>query len=205
MEHPATTARYEPAEFTPPPVPPTPDEIELLVDAELARAREAGLAAARGEIDAVIAEHRTAMVRLEEATAAMGAAAAQLHAHDRAVLDDFSDKVFELAIELAVAVVGRELSSMDAPVVEAAKRAAGLVPERSDIVVRVNPADADLVAEADGTASDDLAAVFGARHSITVVADASIEAGACIVHVGALRIDTQVGPALERMRSALRD
>lgn len=200
-------ASFVPPVFATPPAPPTETEIAqhlARLSAEATdRGYQDGLATARREIDAMAVQHAAALARLEHATAAFGSAADQLNAHDRATLHDFQDLVVELAVEVASTVLGREVRSMDAPVVEAAKRAAALVPNRADTVVRVHPDDLEQVTDDSGAPLPALAAALGGDHRITVVPDSSVEAGACLVHVGALRIDTQIAPALQRMRDAL--
>lgn len=159
---------------------------------------EAGMQAARAEVDRLTDEHREAMNRLSHAAAAVAAAAADLQRRDAVTIDEFEHDAIAIAIELATDMIGRELELTEQPVLDAIRRAAGLVPDRGTPVIRVHPDDADTVR---GTLGADVTP-FGSETSL--VPDPSIEPGGCVVDVGPCRIDAQLGPALARLRAALR-
>ena len=68
-------------------------------------------------------------------------------------------------------------------------------PAGCTAVARLHPADASLL-----DASSLNSAATGA---LTIIPDPAIEPGGCILEVGDSRIDAQLGPALDRVRSAL--
>lgn len=168
-------------------------------------ARETREAAARvGYEDGYQAGRLQAAAEGEAATTAARSALAQsLQALEQAVTDvagrqaaevaDVERHIVELGIAVAAAVLERELAVATTPARDALLRALRLAPERGDVTARLHPDDVDTV---------DVTAVIADRN-VTVIADAAVEPGGCIVDVGACRIDAQVGPALERVRKAL--
>ena len=76
------------------------------------------------------------------------------------------------------------------------RRSAVLLPDRGPVLVRVHPLDLE-------TARTAAPGWFGEVRSVEIVADATIDRGACALAVGPLRIDAQISSALERMRALL--
>lgn len=164
-----------------------------------------GFRSGQAQVATAVAEHQQAAAQLRQAAAALAAASAQLAGHDAATLADLEQIALEMAVGIAEAIVERELATVDEPLLEACRRAARFVPSRGDVVVRVHPLTAARVTDdpTDPDLARQIAETLDAHHRITFVADASIEPTGCIVHVGALRIDPQIGPALARIRAEL--
>lgn len=156
----------------------------------------AGLAQAARDSEAEAIEHRRAAARLGQAAAALQDAATQLAQRDAVTLAAIEADVLALALALAEEIVGRELRATDAPVLDALGRAARLVPDRGDVVVRVHPDDATVVTAAVA------AHPAGWPGEVQVLGDPAIEPGGCVLDVGECRIDVQVGAAIERLRAA---
>lgn len=159
---------------------------------------QSGLDAARAEIDLEIAEHRAAAERLVLAAAALERAARDLDARDRLDLARVEHEMFCVGVEIAVELVGRELAALDEPVREAIARAFALAPTRGQPVVRVHPDDLATALEAID------ADLIGPSEATTVAPDPTVERGGCIVDVGDCRVDVQLGPAIDRLRTAVR-
>lgn len=158
---------------------------------------EAGWAASQADVERELAEHRRAAERLAGAARALEDAARDLARRDHLELASIEHDVVALATALAVDLVGRELAVTDEPVVDALRRAAALVPDRGTPLVRVHPDD-------EQTARDAVAAdILTWTGDVTVVPDARVEPGGCVVDVGPCRIDAQLGPAIERLRAAM--
>jgi flagellar assembly protein FliH len=133
--------------------------------------------------------------RLATATAALGAAAAQLEATAAPVLDELRDQVLDAVVTLVGDLLGRELATTDAAGLDALRRALTLCPTDAPVVVRLHP--------------DDLAEVPAAElaalpPSVTVTGDLAVERAGAVAEAGTTRIDAQLGPALERIRTVLR-
>lgn len=158
--------------------------------------RQQGLLRARVEVEAAIAEHQAAQRELLMAAAALRAAAHQLEVFDRGDLAEVERQLLVLGTGIAEHLVGRELSTCDDELLAAIDRAMGLVPERGAMTVRVHPQDAAAAA----SALDDRADV---KARVEVLADPAIGRGGCVVVVGALRIDAQIRPALDRVHQAI--
>jgi flagellar assembly protein FliH len=166
------------------------------VEQRLQESREAGFAdgyrAGLGE-----ATTTAEGVRLAVATRAaerLAAAAADVGEQRTAVVAELVSDVVGLAFELLEVLVGREAALSDAPARDAVARALALAPEGDDLVVRVHPDSGLDVAEIEQLVTDP---------GVTVVHDADVEAGGCLVSVGPCRIDAQIAPALARVRACL--
>lgn len=151
----------------------------------------AGLAAAA---DAARAAEAAAIQRVDTAVATLAAAAAELTARQTIVVADVEQRVAEVATQIAAAILQRELAACDSPVLDAVTRALRLAPPRVDAVARLHPEDAAAVAALATVAHD---------RDVTVIPDASVERGGCVLDVGPCRIDAQITPALERVREVL--
>ncbi len=143
-------------------------------ETELACQRAASAEATRAD------EHAEAMATLAAAVRAVRAA-------QTPVLDAAQDQLHAAALELATAVLGVELS--DAPTaaraVLARSATAGMA---SQVVVRMNPRDADVVVAPAG---------------MRVVADPNLAFGDAVVEHGEGELDARISSALDRARAAL--
>lgn len=133
--------------------------------------------------------------RLSTALEVLAGMARSLQQREAVSLADVENVVVDLAVEVARAVLDRELAVSAEPGREALVRALALAPQESAAVVRLHPSDA---ATLDGI--DQL----GAGRQITVVPDPSVERGGCIVDTAGRSIDAQVGTALARVAAVLR-
>jgi flagellar assembly protein FliH len=152
-----------------------------------------GLAAGR---ESAAAESAAAVARLEALAQSLAAAAADLGRRQAQELTGLEDALARAAVDLASAVVGRELEVSLSPGADALARALALVPAGSIAVARLHPADAAILAA--GPSGGD-----AANGALTVIPDPAIEPGGCILEVGDSRIDAQLGSALDRVRAAL--
>ena len=100
-----------------------------------------------------------------------------------------------MAVQIAEALVGHHLQVGDCAARDAVERALALAPREAAAVIRLHPEDAATLPDP----SD-----LHPGGSVTLVADESVERGGCIVEAGERRIDAQLGPALDRVRSVLR-
>ena len=160
--------------------------------AGVAEGLAAGRAAATAESDAVVG-------RLETLAGALAAAADDLRRRQALELTGLEDALARAAVDLAAAIIGRELEVAVSPGADALARALALVPAGSTAVARLHPADAARL----GHAGDNAALPGAAPAAVTIIPDPVIEPGGCILEVGDSRIDAQLGPALDRVRSAL--
>jgi flagellar assembly protein FliH len=151
---------------------------------------EAGRAAAASEA-------RAAAVRLDQAMAALSAAASGLAQRRALELAGLEDTIATVAVDLAAAVIGRELQVAASPGADALARAMALVPAGSPVVARLHPADAELVLSSSASGNTVV------PPAVTIVPDPRVEPGGCLLDVGDAQIDAQLGSALDRARAAL--
>lgn len=149
-----------------------------------------GMAEAAITVAAETAELRG---RLDRAFRAMSASAAELAVRQATDLAACEDGLAAAALDLAEAIIGRELEVAKWPGADALARALALVPPARSAAAHLHPADlCDLDPD-----------MVAAGRDLTLVADPSVEPGGCVVVVGDSRIDAQLGPALARVRAAL--
>jgi flagellar assembly protein FliH len=178
-----------------------PDPLEVLAEA-FAEARkdayEAGRASALSELEQRYREHTEQMAtRVSEAIEALRASCEEVAKARQAAIEVVEQDAVELAFELTRALVGRELELAEAPVRDALRRALSLAPEGEPLTIRICPGDLGTVRDLVNLAGADVSS------SCSIVADAGVEPGGCVVDAGPCRIDAQLGPALERVRVVL--
>jgi flagellar assembly protein FliH len=145
-----------------------------------------GLVAGRA---AVATETAATLARLESVMASLREAAADLRRREALELAGLEDALARTAVDLASAIVGRELEIAASPGADALARALALVPAGATVIARLHPADAAVLRDP--------------TEGVTVIADPAVEPGGCILEVGDSRIDAQLGSALDRVRAAL--
>ncbi|HVW31693.1 MAG TPA: FliH/SctL family protein [Acidimicrobiia bacterium] len=145
-----------------------------------------GLAAGRA---AMAAESATTQARLDAAVRSLDQAAADLRRRQALELTGLEDALARTAVDLASAIIGRELQVAESPGADALARALSLVPAGAATTARLNPADAALVTDP--------------PKGVALVPDPAIEPGGCILEVGDSRIDAQLSSAVDRVRAAL--
>lgn len=160
----------------------------------LNEAREAGRQEALAEVEQLIELHRRGRLDAEQAGRSLQQAAQQLRLQDAETLVDLQQQVIALAVALAESIIGREAETFDDVALEAVQRAMSLAPDRGAMVLRVNPADRNTVAE--------LAQAMQRPDEVTVVADAGVGRGGCVAQVGGLLVDATVEAAIGRIRAA---
>lgn len=161
-------------------------------EAELEAQREAAHTAARLDRD----ERRAARGRVEEALLAAGDA---LRAEREPAIGALADTVLELALELAGAVLDREVQLMDSPVGEAVRRALAPLDAEKPVTVRVNPAD--------------LSALTGdalkGRHAssdaelVSFLPDPTVQPGDAFARQGDTEVDAGLRASVSRALAAL--
>lgn len=158
-------------------------------------AREEGRRAAEAVLASQVAAHRQATDAMQRATSVFANALDQIEHVDLGTLHDFQQQVLSLALHLAEEIVGRELRACDDVVLAAVERSLSLVPDRGDVVLRVNPDDLAVVLESTSS--------MGHRAGdVQIVADAAVGRGGCVASCGALQVDAQLPAVFERLRDA---
>ncbi len=149
--------------------------------------RRAGMVAAH-------AANQSLRDEVAAAAACMNDAIAQLAECDRRVADDLAEDALQLAFDLTQLILDREIHTIEDPGLDAIRRCFEFIPRRESVVVRLNPADVEMLG--------DVGAVL-AGNDHEVVADASIGRGGASIDAGAARIDGQIDSALARVAEVL--
>lgn len=132
--------------------------------------------------------------RMASATAALTAAAARFEDASVPVAEEVRETVVGAVLTLVEDLLGRELALADSPVLDAVRRALGLVPADAPVVVRVHPDDLGEIPAA---------ALAELPDTVRVVGDAAVERAGAVADTGPRRIDAQLGAALDRVRAVL--
>jgi flagellar assembly protein FliH len=159
--------------------------------------REARAAAAVEQERVRAAQHEYEQERAALVSHALGAVAAAangLEARTVPVVAELAEQVLHAAVDLAEALLGRELSDSPERGLDALRRVMALAPETGTVTVRLHP--------------DDLAALgavpaFPGRE-IQLVADPGLAPGDAIAEQGTTSVDARLSEAVRRVREALR-
>ena len=114
-------------------------------------------------------------------------------------LDGLEDEVAAVALEVARAVLGRELSADPAAVVDLARCALAHVLSRREGLLRVSPADAPLLR----AEQPRLAALLDRAPGLGLREDGAVPRGAVVVETEAGRVDARVEAQLAALERAL--
>jgi flagellar assembly protein FliH len=157
-------------------------DAEALVTAQAIAQQQAGAEARR-------------QAEVAQALDVLGRAADGFRQREAVSVAEVEDVVVDLALQVARAVLDREIASSTDPGRDALARALVLAPTDCPATARLHPDDAAALGPV-----DDLAAA----RRLVVVPDPSVERGGCVVDAAGRQIDAQVGPALARVAAALR-
>ena len=144
------------------------------------------------QVRALEEQGRRILAAQQAATAALEQAHSRVEASTHALHERLSDQAVELALQIAEAVLGRELLAVDDPAADAVRRALTSVPVDVQVTVRLHPAD---------RAGLDPSVLAG--RTVTVVADPSLSRGDALVETESGTVDAGVGTALARVREVL--
>ena len=167
---------------------------------------QAGTARAQMAAEAIAAAAAQAAAvtaaKTDIALGALRAAASALEASVLPTLQGAEDVVLQTAVELAEALVGRELTFTAeqgrAPGLDAVGRALASMPGTAPVTVRLSPAD---MAALDLTAAAALPSASG--RPVEFIKDFGVERGGAIAQCDAVQIDAQLGAAMARIRAVL--
>ncbi len=138
------------------------------------------------------AEEDRARVEHRAATMALATAVDEAQTEVRRTRDLLAARAVDLALQIAEAVLGRELELAADPGADALRRAVELLPVDVPVTVRLHPADR---AQLD-------AGVLGNR-SVRLVDDSALGRGDAVVETEEQVVDATIGAALARVREVL--
>jgi flagellar assembly protein FliH len=166
---------------------------------EAAETQTAQLAATHQDRDLLLAAYQQ---QLASALRALRSAATQLEQRTVAVTDDLEDKILAAAVELAQALLGRELCDPEVAAPAALARVLRLAPANEPVTVWLSPNDYDTLT---GTAGAELAGTVeraGGR-SISYQIDPALQPGEALGRCGCTSIDARLADGVDRLRKYL--
>lgn len=167
------------------------ERLELERQNAMQQGYQEGLLAAKSEVENALQD---ANVRVKRVLAALGEAVDDFDRRQTIGLHDVENAIAASAIAIAEAILQRELTTAKDPGAEAIARALKLAPESGDVTARLHPEDVATLSMDD---------IDSQNRKITVVGDAAIEPGGCVLVIGDLRIDAQLSSAIQSVRAAL--
>lgn len=161
-----------------------------------ARGYEEGLDAAAHELETlratVDAERAEQQRTIDQALHAISQAAQRVGPAGTDLFEHVERSLATAAVELAAAIVGRELRDEATRGPDALARVLGLVPDRVPAVVRMHPADAAVVREAGDRST-----------TVEVIDDPTLTPGDAVATFDESTIDARIDHALQRARDVL--
>ena len=133
----------------------------------------------------IVTAQQSAADAVARAVTAFGDATRSVHA-------DLADQAVELALQIAEAVLGRELVAVDDVAADALRRAITSVPVDVPLLVRLHPADLAALDES-----------VLANRTVTYVADHALAHGDAVVETESGSVDAGITAALARVREVL--
>ena len=159
------------------------------------QAAQAGAAKAERGIKASSEVRAAHTARVERALLAVANAAEVLERQVLPVIHDLEETIVDTAMQIATAVLGREIATAEQPGRDGVMRALALAPVGRPVTVRLSPADRQTMKTTE--------LVIDGR-TVTLVDDPALQPGDAVAVCDATTIDARIGPAVERVREVLR-
>ncbi len=177
----------------------TPEMMESAIETGYRDGWEQGFREAREKAEQALIAEREAWrldqtTRLSSALDALATATEGFRLRQVFELPTLEDSVANAAIELATALLGRELELSGSPGRDAIARALALAPAGENVVLRLNASDVETLG-----CIDDL--LLG--RSFTVIADPSISTGDCLLDAKDCQVDARLITGIERVRQTM--
>ena len=160
-------------------------------------------AAERAVADAARAALRNRQEQqVSSALQALQAATADLRQRTMSITDDIEDQILAAAVELAEALLGRELRDPEAAAPAALARVLRLAPANEPVTVWLNPVDHETLTAPSGAAL--IGSVEGATgRGLTFEMDPELQPGDARARCGSTTIDARLSAGVARLREYL--
>jgi flagellar assembly protein FliH len=167
------------------------------VDQIREKAREEGYS--EGFTRAVEEGERKTDEQLRASFQALDSLVSQIKTQESEMKRRLTPVIANLATQMAQKIIGREIEKDSSMVLTQAEEAIGKILERDKLIIRVNPADEELMKPHKAP----LMKMFDGIDKIDVIADRDVERGGCIVETNHIRVDAQPSSQLEAARKKL--
>jgi flagellar assembly protein FliH len=169
--------------------------------AGLSEGREQMVAEVRAELrtehTAIMLEHSELRAKLEIAVNTMASALSSLESATIPVYTEVGENLGDVVVELVEELLGAELSTDKAHVVNSIKFAAAEIPGHSEVRVSLHPEDLEIIQGLDIDFEEML------QRPVRLLADDSIEIHGAVVTSGCTRVDSQIGQRIAQLKEAL--
>ncbi|HEX8095940.1 FliH/SctL family protein [Jatrophihabitans sp.] len=140
--------------------------------------------------------------QVASALQALQAAAADLRQSTMSITDDIEDQILAAAVEIAEALLGRELRDPEVAAPAALARVLRLAPANEPVTVWLHPADHRTLTAPNGTAL--IGSVEGATgRGLTFEIDPELQPGDARARCGSTSIDARLAAGVTRLREYL--
>ncbi|MDR3077472.1 MAG: hypothetical protein LBV15_01765 [Planctomycetota bacterium] len=166
----------------------------------LAKGEKNGLAAAEGKLAAAVkAETESLRQNAQPAAETLAQLAAVMNDNRQRLLAQAEGDLLLLSLDIAKRLVGRELSLDPEAIRPLAVECIGLVAERSDIAVKVNPEDLRVMREI----LPELKDIFPDLGSLRIEADQAVERGGIMASTREAEVDMRLATRLAAFEEAI--
>jgi flagellar biosynthesis/type III secretory pathway protein FliH len=172
---------------------------QLVREAERKAARIREEALERGRAEGLEEVRKKTEEQFKGSSLMLSAFIEQMKGQESDLMRLLTPRLANLAADLAQKIIHREIEKDSSIVASQAEEAIGKILEREKLIIRVNPADVDLMKKHKTV----LLGMFDGIDKIEVVGDKKIERGGCIVETNLIRVDAQPGSQLEAARKTL--
>lgn len=172
---------------------------QIVSEAEKSAARIREQAREEGRAEGLEEAAKKAEEQLQASSRMLDSLAAELKAQESELMRLVSPRLASLATELAQKIIHREIEKDSSVVTTQAEEAVNKILEREKLIIRVNPADKDVMKNHKAR----LMTMFDGIDKIEVIADKKVERGGCIVETNLIKVDAQPSSQLEAARKTL--
>ncbi len=172
---------------------------QIVSKAENSAARIREQAREQGRAEGLEKAAKKAEEQMQASSRILDSLVAQLKAQESELMRLLSPRLASLATELAHKIIHREIEKDSSVVTTQAEEAISKILEREKLIIRVNPADEELMKKHKAQ----LTKVFDGIDKIEVIADKKVERGGCIVETNLIKVDAQPSSQLEAARKTL--
>lgn len=163
--------------------------------------REQMVADVRAELlvehTAIMLEHAELKEKLEGALHTMASGLSSLESATIPVYTEVGEDLGNVVVELVKELLGAELSTDKAHVVNSISIAAAEIPGHSEVRVSLHPDDLELIQSLDIDFDEKL------QRPVRLLADDSVEIHGAVVTSGCTRVDSQISQRIDQLKEAL--
>jgi flagellar biosynthesis/type III secretory pathway protein FliH len=172
---------------------------QIVHDAEKQADRIREEAHKQGYSEGLLKTQDEAREQLQLSSRMIDSLVAQIKTQESQLMQMLTPRLANLATELAQKILHREIEKDPSVVTLQAQEAINRILEREKLIIRVNPADEELMKNHKPA----LMKMFDGIDKIEVVGDPKVERGGCIVETHLVKVDAQPSSQLEAAKKTL--